>query len=230
MTDLRPVHGWIPPKRWPTPAEIGAHQIRMAAASAIESFTPTTLGTPTILDQLGSAACFGFAAAQAIHIARQAVGAASVIPSPVVPYWFARREAVALDSYVKDDGSDPDSMIKALEDFGACPWGSEPFDEAKVNDRPNDVALLAAQSILCKLSPILATGAALWTAIQHAIQYERLPVIVALEVIPSFDRPATGGIVDDTGGESRGLHAQCVPGFTAQGALDAGSRLAPTST
>lgn len=195
----------------------------MAKALAIETYVPTTLGKPTILNQLNTGACFGFSAVQGIHIARQATGAASEIPSPVIPYWMARREVVATDADITDSGSDPDSMIRALADFGACPMASDPFLEAEVNTRPNDVALLAAQRVKCELSPILATGADLWEAIRHCIQIEQLPVLIALEVVPSFDNAGADGIIDDPSGTSRGGHANCIYGFDDFGALDANS-------
>lgn len=217
---LRPVKGWVPPKRWPTREEFAAHHARMSAARAVSApLGPVTLGTPTIPDQLDTSACFGFAAVQAIHIAT-----GKPIGSPLVPYWCARREAAAADTDIADDGSDPDSMIAALNDFGACPMAEDPFDPAKINGRPSDVAMLAAQQTRCAVEPLLATGPELWTAIQHAICVERLPVLVALEVVPAFDAAgSTGGIIDDPSGQSRGGHAQCLYGVTAEGAQLAGS-------
>jgi hypothetical protein len=224
MTELRKVQGWIPPKRWPTRDEIAAHQFRMSRANAVETFVPTRLGSPTILDQGDTGACFGFAAAQGIHIDVQAMGKPSSIPSPTIPYFYARREAVSTDAEVTDSGSDPDSMIAALNDFGACPMASLPFDASAVNAPPGDVALLAAQKVRCSLSPILATGSELWTAIRHVIQVERCPVLIALEVVPAFDAAGdTGGIIDDPTGTSRGGHAQCIFGFNDEGAMDANS-------
>lgn len=224
MTELRKVHGFHLPKRWPTVTEIEAHQARMIRANAVETFTPTTLGVPTILDQGDSGACFGFAAVQGEHIDRQARGQAGGILSPVVPYFYARREAVSSDAEVTDSGSDPDSMTAALNDFGACPISTLPFDENALNMPPGDVVLLVAQKVRCKISPILATGALLWTAIQHVICIERLPVLIALNVVPAFDNAGdTGGIIDDPSGTSRGGHAQCLYGVTAQGAQDANS-------
>jgi hypothetical protein len=204
-------------------AEIAAHQERMARAASV-AFVPTTLGRPTILDQGNSGACFGFAAAQGIHVDTQASGMPSSIPSPVIPYYYARREAVSSDAEVTDSGSDPDSMIAALNDFGACGMSTLPFDENALNTPPGDVALLAAQKVRCALSPILATGAALWDAIRHAVQVERCPVLIALNVVPAFDNAGdTGGIIDDPSGTSRGGHANCIYGFNEQGAFDANS-------
>lgn len=219
MTELRPVRGWIPPKRWPSPEELAVHQFRMARAAAVESFAPTTLGTPTILDQINTSACFGFAAVQAVHIVTGAP-----IGSPLVPYWFARREAAQSDADVTDEGSDPDSMIAALNDFGSCPMADDPFSEAKINERPGDVATLAAQRTRCTVEPLIATGAALWTAIQHAICIERLPVLIAIDVVPGFDNAGkNGGVVDDPSGTIRGGHANCLFAVEANGARTANS-------
>lgn len=225
MSHLHRAHGFNFPKRWPTVDEISDHSARMAKARAArvrQMHAPTVLGFPTILDQGDTGYCFGFAAVQAIHVRRQAIGMASEIPSPAIPYWFARREEVASDDEVTDSGSDPDGMTKALADFGACPMSSDPFDASKVNERPNDVALLTAQKVTCQLQPILETGADLYLAMQHVISVERLPVIVALDVVPAFDDPPMG-IVDDPSGVSRGRHAQCIYGFDEIGMLDAGS-------
>jgi hypothetical protein len=229
VIELRKIHGWAPPSRWPTVAEIETHQARMIRATAIKTFAPTTLGVPTILDQDlgapdGTGACFGFAAVQAEHIDRQVRGQSGEILSPVIPYFYARREAVSSDAEVTDSGSDPDSMTAAMNDFGACPMSTLPFDASRINMPPGDVALLAAQKVRCKISPILATGPLLWTAIQHVICIERLPVLIALNVVPAFDNAAdTGGIIDNPSGTSRGGHAQCLYGVTAQGAQDANS-------
>lgn len=224
MTALRPVKGWIPPKRWPTREEIGAHQARMARASASSTFLPTTLGTPTILDQLETSACFGFSFVQAVHIARQARGESSQIPSPMVPYWAGRREALSADQDVTDSGIDPDSMVAAANDFGCSSMAEDPFDPARINERPSDAALLAAQRLICTIEPILATGPDLWTAIQHVIAIERKPVLVALNVVPAFDNAGqTGDIVDDPSGPSRGGHANLLYGIEARGAKDANS-------
>lgn len=216
---LRPVKGWIPPKRWPTREEFAAHHARMARAAASGPLGPVTLGTPTILDQLDTSACFGFAAVQAAHIAT-----GKPIGSPLVPYWCARREAASADTDVTDDGIDPDSMVAALNDFGVAPMAEDPFDSARINERPSDTAMLAAQQVTCAIEPLLATGPELWTAIQHAICVERLPVLVALEVVPAFDNAgSTGGIIDDPSGTSRGGHAQCLYGTTDRGAQLANS-------
>ena len=59
--------------------------------------------------------------------------------------------------------------------------------------------------------------------LRHAIQIERCPVLIALEVVPAFDNVGADGIVDDPTGPSRGLHAQCLYGFDNVGALDANS-------
>lgn len=218
--------GFVLPKRWPTRAEVERHSWKMSAARAADAgslFVPTRLGTPTIIDQDGSSACFGFTLVQGAHIWRQARSIPSEIPSPMVPYWFARREAVRSDTDVIDEGSDPDSMIAAARDFGASSWVSDPFDMARINDRPGDVARTDAQKLPCRLTPILETGTGLWTAIQHAIQYDRTPVLCAVEVTPSFDR-CLGGVVEDYPTESsRGLHAQCLYETEVNGARTANS-------
>jgi hypothetical protein len=209
--------GFVLPKRWPTRAEVEHHSFKMSAARAADTgslFKPTTLGVPTIKDQANSSACFGFAAVQGAHLWRQARSLASSLPSPMVPYWAARREALATDDAVLDDGSDPDSMVAALRDFGASSWESDPFDVTRINARPGGVTLTDAQKLPCGLHPILETGFALWTAAQHAIQFDRQPVLVAVEVTPSFDR-ALGGVVDEAPGDGyRGLHAIC--GFASE--------------
>jgi hypothetical protein len=184
---------------------------------------PTILGTPTIKDQGATAECFGFAAVQAIHIALQVEGRPSSLLSPALPYWAARRERAGADTDITDSGSDPDGMIAALSDFGACPWEEDPFNETKVNDKPNDTAFLAAQQHRCLLSPIFATGAMLYPAIRHVIEVERRPVLIALQVVRAFDNPGPGGVIDDPSGPSRGLHAQCLFGTTEIGARDANS-------
>ena len=219
---MRPVHGFNPPKRWPTREEMRLHAIR-AGSALLAPFIPTTLGNPSVHDQGGAGSCFGFAAAQGVHILKQAAGIMDPFPSPVVPYWMARREAVQSDAEVTDSGSDPDSMIKALNSFGVCSLSEAPYNDTTVNLPPGDVALLAAQQVRCKLSPILASGPALWDQIRHAIQIERCPVLIALEVVPAFDNVGADGIVDDPTGPSRGLHAQCLCGFDGVGALDANS-------
>jgi hypothetical protein len=219
MSALRKVHGFNFPKRWPTGLEIAAHQDRMIRVAA-RTPTPTRLGTPTIKDQGNSAECFGFAAVQAIHIELQAQGKPSTLLSPVLPYWGARREETDADTDLTDSGSDPDGMTKAIADIGACPWDEDPFDEAKLNDRPNDTAFLAAQQHRCTILPILATGNALYDAIQHVICIERHPVLIALQVVPAFDNPGTDGVIDDPTGKSRGLHAQCLFGVDQRGFVD----------
>lgn len=222
--NLRPVKGWIPPKRWPTREELAVHHARMFRATASGAFSPVTLGRPTILDQLDTSACFGFAFVQGVHIARQALGKTSEIPSPMVPYWAGRREALSADQDVTDSGIDPDSMTEAANDFGCSSMAEDPFDSARINERPSDTAMLAAQRTICTIEPILATGPELWTAIQQAICVERLPVLVALNVVPAFDNAAaTGGIIDNPNGTSRGGHANCLFGVNAKGALDANS-------
>jgi hypothetical protein len=228
MSTLRPVRGWIPPHRWPTRQEFALHAARMARANAVEAFVPTTLGTPTILDQDlgapdGTGACFGFAFVGGVHIARQVLGIQSEILSPMVPYWAGRRESTQADSDVTDSGIDPDSMIAAANSFGACDMASAPWDPAHINDRPSDTAMLAAQQLHCAIEPILATGNDLVIACKHVLQVERLPVLAALDVVPSFDSPEPGGIVDDPSGKSRGGHAQMWFGFDDVGFLDAGS-------
>jgi hypothetical protein len=227
---LRAVHGFRFPKRWPSALELGAHQNRMNAMRAASPSMPTVLGVPTIKNQGGTGECFGFASVQGIHIDLQAQSKPSTLLSPVLPYWAARREETPADTDITDSGSDPDGMTKALADVGACPWDEDPFDEAKVNDRPNDTAFLAAQQHRCTLLPILATGSELFPAIRHVIEVERHPVLIALNVVPQFDNPHAGGIVDDPTGTSRGLHAQCLFGTRLIGgasggvaALDAGS-------
>lgn len=209
--------GFVMPRRYPTRAEIESHAFRMSAARAREasgSFVPTKLGEPTIKDQRGTSACFGFAAVQGIHIYRQAHSIPSELSSPMVPYWAARRETVASDNLVVDDGSDPDGMRAGLADFGASSWESDPFDEARINQRPGGVTLTDAQKLPCRLTPILETGPDLWVAVQHAIQFDRMPVLVAVEVTPSFDRALGGVVGEDPGEASRGLHAIC--GFASE--------------
>lgn len=213
--------GWVPPKRWPTPQEIAHSHARLMAAQAT-TFTPTTLGTPTILDQGGTGSCFGFAAEQGMFLDCQVNGIPRGVFSPAIPYWFARREAVTSDDAIQDIGSDPDSMIQALADFGSCALDQAPFVEADVNQRPPDAALIAAQKMRATLSPIIATGSALYDAIRHVIQVERKPVLIALEVVPDFDN-CPGGVVDDPSGRSRGGHANCIFGFSDEGLLDANS-------
>jgi hypothetical protein len=219
----RKIHGFHFPQRWPTQLELGTHQARMDKVFSGPPPAPTILGTPTIKDQIGTAECFGFAAVQAIHIALQAEGRPSSLLSPVLPYWAARRERAGADTDITDSGSDPDGMIAALSDFGACPWEEDPFNETKVNDKPNDTAFLAAQQHRCLLSPIFATGAMLYPAIRHVIEVERRPVLIALQVVRAFDNPGPGGVIDDPSGPSRGLHAQCIFGTTKIGARDANS-------
>lgn len=204
--------GFIVPKRWPTRDEIERHSWKMSAARAADLgslFVSTKLGTPTIRDQRKTSACFGFDAVQGIHIYRQARSIPSELPSPMVPYWAARREAVGRDTDVVDDGCDPDSMIAALRDFGASSWESDPFDEVRINQRPGGVTLTDAQKLPCRLTPILETGPDLWVAVQHAIQFDRMPVLVAVEVTPSFDRALGGVVGEDPTEVSRGLHAIC---------------------
>jgi hypothetical protein len=115
-------------------------------------------------------------------------------------------------------------MVAALNDFGIAPMSEDPFDPARINERPSDAAMLAAQQLICTIEPILATGPELWTAIQQAICIERLPVLIALNVVPAFDNAgSTGGIVDDPSGTSRGGHANCLFAVESNGARTANS-------
>jgi len=223
VISLPKAHGFHFPKRWPTQLELATHQARTSKMLALPPPKPTILGAPTIKSQANTAECFGFAVVQGIHIALQAEGRPSSLLSPVLPYWAARRERASSDTDIADSGSDPDGMIAACADFGACAWDEDPFDEAKVNDRPNDTAFLSAQQHRCLLSPIFATGSMLYPAIQHVIAVERRPVLIALEVVPAFDNPGADDVIDDPSGTSRGLHAQCLYGFNEIGARDANS-------
>jgi hypothetical protein len=140
----------------------------------------------------------------------------------MIPYFEARRLESGSDSGVEDTGSDPYGMITAIADFGACPWDVDPFDMARINERPGALAMQQAQQLQCTIEPILETEQRLWAAIQHAIGVERKPVLIALEVTQAFRNPLNG-IVDSDAGESEGLHANCLGATTEDGAVTANS-------
>lgn len=200
------------PKNPPSPSEEAAHAERMVRAGNFGTSQAGRLGVPDIREQGGSQACFGFGVVQAAHFRRQALGIPSELPSPVVPYFQARRVEVGRDADVTDSGSDPYGMITACADFGACPWDAAPFDERTVNARPSHLALLRAQRLQCTLQPIIETGDAMWTAIRYALAVERKPVLIALEVTDAFRHPVNG-IVDSDVGDSYGLHANVLFGL-----------------
>lgn len=215
--------GAVLPQRWVEKWELASHKERMRKALLFGSPYAASLGIPDPRPQGGSQACFGFAGVQAIHQRKQALGLPSRLLSPVLPYWWARKLRVNLDSDVVDEGSDPDGMRRALAEFGACDWDRLPFDETKVNQRVGHMIEVSAQKHLCTLEPILEVGSDdLWRAIQYTIGIEKKPVIIALRVTKSFDSP-TDGVVDDPSGADRGLHAQCLNAFDPEGALNIGS-------
>jgi hypothetical protein len=212
--------GFRPPKRWPTPFEFAQHAVRLIKARAASLPARSVLGTPDIRDQGGAGSCMGFSVAQAIYIDEQADGVANPrLPSPVVPYWFARREDVSSDDDVADTGSDPDMMVRAVNDFGACEWETAPYRDTEVNVPPSTVALVAAQRLVCSLDPILSTGSDIYIAIQHAIAVERRPVVIGFEVGPGYDGVGPDGLVDDPIGPYRGAHANSVFGYDEDGLL-----------
>lgn len=218
----RPVKGtgFRPPSRWPTPWEMASHAVRLAKSKLAALPTSSSLGTPFIGDQGNAGSCMGWATAQAIYLDEQASGRANAkFPSPVIPYWFARRETVSSDNAVTDSGSDPDAMIKAVNDFGASEWDAAPYDDTQVNVSPPVVAITQAQKLVCTLEPILSTGSDLYVSIQHAIAIERKPVVIGFEVGPGYDGVGASGLVDDPDGPYRGGHANCVFGYDATGLL-----------
>lgn len=226
MTDVvtRPMKamGFVMPRRWPTPWELAQHAERIIRARLAALPPSAVLGTPDIRDQGNAGSCMGFSVAQGIYIDEQAHGVADAkLPSPVVPYWFARREGVSSDADITDSGSDPDMMVKAINDFGACEWETLPYVDTDVNVPPSDVAIATAQKLDCTLEPLLSTGQDLYLAIQHAIAVERQPVVIGFNVGPGYDNVGPDGIVDDPSGPYRGGHANCVFGYDETGALDA---------
>lgn len=217
--------GFLFPKRWPTAAELAAHAARMLHVRAATT-VPTKLGIPTILDQGNSSACGGFDAVQCVHIWKQVNGIASVIGSPQFAYWNARRYVVHDDASIEDSGIDPDNMVMALADFGSCTLDDCPFsdDPTAINQKPGAVAYQNGQSVVCKLSPIFATGQDLVDAIKHVISVERKPVFGAIDVVKAYDNATnTNGVADDPSGDSRGGHAICFYGDDADGIWSAGS-------
>lgn len=226
MTDIvtRPVKGlgFVVPKRWPSPWELAQSAERIIKAKLAALPPSASLGTPDIRDQGGAGSCMGFSVAQGLYVEEQAHGVADAkLPSPVVPYWFARRESVSSDAEVTDSGSEPDMMIKAANDFGACDWDTAPYSDTSVNNPPGDVAITSAQKLACVLEPILATGQDLYLAIQHSIAVDRLPVVIGFNVGPAYDNIGADGIVDDPSGPYRGGHANTIYGYDETGALDA---------
>lgn len=218
--------GFRLPKRWPTRDELWAHSERMRRMHAAAAPEPTMLGTPYILDQGNASACGGFDAEQCIYIYQQARHVVSPIGAPRFSYWNARRYDVASDADVSDSGIDPDSMIRALADFGSCIEQDCPYtdDPSGINERPGAMAYQNGQKIVCQMQPIFETGQPLVDAVKHALSVERSPVFLAIQVTPAYDNATdTNGVADDPFGEPRGGHAICCYGWDNEGLWTAGS-------
>lgn len=197
--------------------EVQRHIARVARQQS--NLEAVRLGDPTILDQGGTGACTGFAAVQCAHIAT-----GQPICSPAFSYYANRLVAVADASEISDDGSDPDSVDAALNQFGLAPMVDAAFDETRINMPPGDLAFVSAQRVKADLQPILDLGDSLWPTVQHVISVERKPLFIAIKVTPAYDNATdTFGYADDPSGTVRGLHAICGYGTSDGGLITAGS-------
>jgi C1A family cysteine protease len=98
---------------------------------------------PPIVDQGQTSSCVGNASASVVRFMRRKLGLPDFQPSRLFIYYFARRLQNWQDA---DDGCMPRDAMKVLVSDGVCSEDDWVFDEAHVNDRPEQVDLHAALS------------------------------------------------------------------------------------
>ncbi len=115
----------------------------------------------------------------------------------------------------EDGGSIIGSLIKSLEQHGACSEDTWPFDTAQVNERPSDEAYSEASEFLIEDHALVPTDVEAWkTALS-----EGFPIIFGIKLFESFDKQRKPGLVpmptaSETSRKSHGGHAMLAVGYS----------------
>jgi hypothetical protein len=116
---------------------------------------------------------------------------------------------------IADEGSQLQSVIASLQEYGACSEETWPFDVEVVNDEPDDVSFEEAANFLIEGCELVPTELDAW----KAALAEGNPIIFGILLFDSFDQQRKPGLVPapsatEAGRASHGGHAMLCVGYS----------------